>query len=157
MWVLMAVTDMQKLTVIGLNSSRTPFLHELMRLGVVEINSQEGVVNDEEWMPDIFRTSNSADVSRLEADIARVSVALDAINRYDTGKKPLIHTRKEIKRNVFVDHMNATKTATETITAIFFLIGFLIKGIFVLIIVANNVINIKIRTTMQTIDISIQF
>ena len=59
MWVLMAVTDMQKLTVIGLNSSRTPFLHELMRLGVVEINSQEGVVNDEEWMPDIFRTSNS--------------------------------------------------------------------------------------------------
>ena len=67
MWVLMAVTDMQKLTVIGLNSSRTPFLHELMRLGVVEINSQEGVVNDEEWMPDIFRTSNSADVSRLEA------------------------------------------------------------------------------------------
>ena len=49
----MAVTDMQKLTVIGLNSSRTPFLHELMRLGVVEINSQEGVVNDEEWMPDI--------------------------------------------------------------------------------------------------------
>ena len=109
----MAVTDMQKLTVIGLNSSRTPFLHELMRLGVVEINSQEGVVNDEEWMPDIFRTSNSADVSRLEADIARVSVALDAINRYDTGKKPLIHTRKEIKRNVFVDHMNATKTATE--------------------------------------------
>lgn len=113
MWVLMAVTDMQKLTVIGLNSSRTPFLHELMRLGVVEINSQEGVVNDEEWMPDIFRTSNSADVSRLEADIARVSVALDAINRYDIGKKPLIHTRKEIKRNVFVDHMNATKTATE--------------------------------------------
>ena len=55
----MAVTDMQKLTVIGLNSSRTPFLHELMRLSVVEINSQEGVVNDEEWMPDIFRTSSN--------------------------------------------------------------------------------------------------
>lgn len=55
----MAVTKMQKLTVIGLNSERTAFLHELMRLGVVEINSQEGVVNDEEWMPDIFRTSNS--------------------------------------------------------------------------------------------------
>ena len=39
--------------------------------------------------------------------------------------------------------LTPTKTATETITAIFFLIGFLIKGIFVLIIVANNVINIK--------------
>ena len=51
-----------------------------MRLGVVEINSQEGVVNDEEWMPDIFRTSNSADVSRLEADIAR------PIHRFISGK-----------------------------------------------------------------------
>lgn len=109
----MAVVEMCKLSVIGLNSSRTPFLHELMRLGVVEINSQEGVVNDEEWMPDIFRTSNSADVSRLEADLSRVSVALDAIGRYDTGKKPLIHTRKEIRRNEFVRYMDEVKTATE--------------------------------------------
>ena len=40
-------------TVIGLNSSRTPFIHELMHLGVVEIDSNEGAINDEEWMPDI--------------------------------------------------------------------------------------------------------
>ena len=55
----MAVVEMRKITVIGLNSSRTPFIHELMNLGIVEINSQEGIVSDEEWMPDIFRTSNS--------------------------------------------------------------------------------------------------
>ncbi len=109
----MAVTEMQKLTVIGLNSSRTPFLHELMRLGAVEINSQEGVINDEEWMPDIFRTSNSADVSRLEADIARVGMALEAINKFDTSKKPLLYTRKEIGRTAFEEHMDAVKTTTE--------------------------------------------
>ncbi|WP_313525368.1 V-type ATP synthase subunit I [Anaerotignum sp.] len=109
----MAVVEMRKLTVIGLNSGRTPFLHELMHLGVVEINSQEGMVNDEEWMPDIFRTSNSADVSRLEADIARVSTAIEAINRYDTKKKPLFQVREEIVRQDFVDHMNRTKTETE--------------------------------------------
>ncbi len=109
----MAVIEMQKLTVIGLNSGRTPFIHELMHLGVVEINSQEGVVNDEEWMSDIFRTSNSADVSRLEADISRVSTALEAINRYDKGKKPLFHTREEIGRGKFTDYMNRTKTETE--------------------------------------------
>lgn len=51
----MAVVEMRKLTVIGLNSSRTPFIHELMHLGVVEIDSNEGAINDEEWMPDIFR------------------------------------------------------------------------------------------------------
>ena len=109
----MAVVEMRKLTVIGLNSGRTPFIHELMHLGVVEINSQEGTVNDEEWMPDIFRTSNSADVSRLEADISRVSTALEAIDRYDTRKKPLFHVREEINRDDFVDHMNQTKTETE--------------------------------------------
>ncbi|NCC16065.1 MAG: V-type ATP synthase subunit I [Clostridia bacterium] len=109
----MAVVEMRKLTVIGLNSGRTPFIHELMHLGVVEINSQEGIVNDEEWMPDIFRTSNSADVSRLEADIARVSTAIEAINRYDTHKKPLFQVRQEIVREDFANHMNRTKTDTE--------------------------------------------
>ena len=89
----MAVVEMRKLTVIGLNSSRFSFIRELMHLGVVEINSQEGVVNDEEWMPDIFRTSNSADVSRLEADIARVSTALEAIGKYDAEKTPLCVSR----------------------------------------------------------------
>lgn len=109
----MAVVEMRKLTVIGLNSSRTPFLHELMHLGVVEINSQEGVINDEEWMPDIFRTSNSADVSRLEADIARVNTALEAIAKYDTTKKPLFRSRETMERSAFATHMDATKTDTE--------------------------------------------
>lgn len=109
----MAVTDMQKLTVIGLNSTQTPFLHELMQLGVVEINSQVGVVNDEEWMPDIFRTSNSADVSRLEADILRVSTALSAISKYDTAKQPLLRMRKEFGLDAFTKYMNEIKTKLE--------------------------------------------
>lgn len=109
----MAVVEMRKLTVIGLNSGQTPFLHELMHLGVVEINSQEGVVNDEEWMPDIFRTSNSADVSRLEADIARASTALDAITRYDTRKKPLFHVRQAMARQAYTEHMNRARTEIE--------------------------------------------
>ena len=109
----MAVVEMRKLTVIGLNSSRTPFIHELMHLGVVEINSNEGAINDEEWMPDIFRTSNSADVSRLEADISRVSTALEAIGRYDTAKKPLFPSRTTLDRGNFAKLMDSIKTETE--------------------------------------------
>ena len=109
----MAVTKMQKLSVIGLNSKRTAFLHELMHLGVVQINSQEGVVDDEEWVPDIFRASNSADVSRLEADMARVGVALEAVSAYDGVKKPLFRTRNEVDRDTFIAHMNRVKTETE--------------------------------------------
>lgn len=109
----MAVVEMRKLTVIGLNSSRTPFIHELMHLGVVEIDSNEGAINDEEWMPDIFRTSNSADVSRLEADISRVSTALEAIGKYDTAKKPLFPSRIKLYRGDFAKLMDSIKTETE--------------------------------------------
>ena len=109
----MAAVEMRKLTVIGLNSGRAPFIYELMHLGVVEINSQEGIVNDEDWMPDIFRTSNSADVSRLEGDIIRVSTALEAIEKYDPAKKPLLITRKEMGREAFIAYMNEVRTDTE--------------------------------------------
>ncbi|MBQ7759083.1 V-type ATP synthase subunit I [Anaerotignum sp.] len=109
----MAVVEMRKLTVIGLNSGRAPFIYELMHLGVVEINSQEGIISDEDWMPDIFRTSNSADVSRLEGDIIRVSTALEAIQKYDTAKKPLLITRKEMGREAFIAYMNEVRTDTE--------------------------------------------
>ena len=109
----MAAVEMRKLTVIGLNSGRAPFIYELMHLGVVEINSQEGLVNDEDWMPDIFRTSNSADVSRLEGDIIRVSTALEAIVKYDPSKKPLLITRQEFGRDDFIAHMNQVRTDTE--------------------------------------------
>ena len=109
----MAVVEMRKLTVIGLNSGRAPFIYELMHLGVVEINSQEGMINDEDWMPDIFRTSNSADVSRLEGDIIRVSTALEAIQKYDPAKKPLLITKKEMGRKEFIAYMNEVRTDTE--------------------------------------------
>ena len=109
----MAVVEMRKLTVIGLNSTRVPFISELMHLGVVEINSQAGVVDDEEWMPDIFRTSNSADVSRLESQISRVSTALEAISKYDTAKKPLFHTREVLERKGFIEHVDQSRTETE--------------------------------------------
>ena len=111
----MAAVEMRKITVIGLNSGRAPFIYELMHLGVVEINSQEGVVSDEEadWLPDNFRTSNSADASRLEGDIIRVSTALEAIAKYDPAKKPLLITRKEMGREEFIAYMNKVRTDTE--------------------------------------------
>ena len=111
----MAAVEMRKLTVIGLNSGRAPFIYELMHLGVVEINSQDGIISDEEtdWLPDIFRSSNSADVSRLEGDIIRVSTALEAISKYDPSKKPLLITRKEFGREEFIAYMNKVRTDTE--------------------------------------------
>ncbi|MBO5330557.1 MAG: hypothetical protein J6A71_08605, partial [Anaerotignum sp.] len=109
----MAAVEMRKLTVIGLNNSRIPFISELMNLGVVEINSQADVVDEEEWLPDIFRTSNSGDVSHLESEISRVSTALEAIGKYDTAKKPLFHTREVLERSGFIEHVDQSRLETE--------------------------------------------
>ena len=109
----MAVVEMRKLTVVGLNSIRVPFISELMHLGVVEISSQAGAVDDTEWMPDIFRTSNSADVSRLEFQISHVGTALEAIGKYDTAKKPLFHTREVVEQKGFIEHVDQSRLETE--------------------------------------------
>ncbi len=109
----MAVVEMRKITVIGLNNIRIPFISELMHLGVVEINSQAGVADDEAWMPDVFRTSNSVDVSHLESEISRVSTALEAISKYDTAKKPLFHTREVLERKGFIEHVDQSRLETE--------------------------------------------
>lgn len=111
----MAVVEMRKITVIGLNSSRIPFISELMNLGVVEINSQAGVIDDEEWMPDIFRASNSIDVSHLESEISRVSTALEAIAEYDTAKKPLMRTKEIVERSGFVETVDQSRFKTERV------------------------------------------
>ena len=116
----MAAVEMRKLTVIGLNSGRAPFIYELMHLGVVEINSQEGIVSDEDWMPDIFRTSNSADVSRLEGDIIRVSTALEAIAKYDfkaTADDELSFKRGDILK-VSTDAQQAVRRPLRVLTCL---------------------------------------
>lgn len=109
----MAVVEMRKISVIGLNSSRIPFISELMNLGVVEINSHAGTIDDEEWMPDIFRTSNSIDVSHLESEISRVSTALEAIEAYDPAKKPLLRTKDIVERSGFVEAVDQSRLKTE--------------------------------------------
>lgn len=109
----MAVLEMRKLSVVGMNAKRTSFIHELMHLGVVELNSQESFMSDEEWAPDIFRTSNSADTSRVEADIARVSLALEMINKHDPAKKPLFGGRKVVERDEFNNRLDSMKTDIE--------------------------------------------
>ena len=109
----MAVVEMRKLSVIGLNNSRAPFVSELMHLGVVELNSKADMVDDEEWMPDIFRTSNSVDVSFLESEISRVATALEAIGKYDTAKKPLFPTREVLGRKSFAEHVDQSRLKME--------------------------------------------
>ena len=75
----MAIVEMSRLSVICLNSRKTRFIKDLMDLGVVEIDSPSGRLSDNPLPAGTFVSNNSAEVSRLDAQIASLGAAIDAL------------------------------------------------------------------------------
>ncbi|MBD9219088.1 MAG: V-type ATP synthase subunit I, partial [Clostridiales bacterium] len=98
----MAIVEMSRLSVICLNSRKTRFIKDLMDLGFVEIDSPSGRLSDNPLPAGTFVSNNSAEVSRLDAQIASLGAAIDALEGYKKGKQPLFKTRREINAGEFV-------------------------------------------------------
>ena len=95
----MAIVKLSKLSVIGLNETKADVLGSLMKLGVVEINSQENKLADEDWSSLVQKDGDEDAVYSTDVKIAEASSTLDTLEKYYKGKKPLIKTRKaEIKQ-----------------------------------------------------------
>ena len=97
----MSIARMEKLTVIGLSEDRESLMEELMRLGVVQITSQETKLTDDEWKSMVSMDGNEEAAAKWDAQIARVAQALETIRRYSTSKKPLISTRLAVRQRDF--------------------------------------------------------
>ncbi len=97
----MAIVRMQKLSAIGLGSGREGLLEKLMKLGVVQLNVQENKLNDEEWSDLVSLDENDAEAAKLENRMVEAAQALEAIERYETTKKPLFSIRRGITRELF--------------------------------------------------------
>lgn len=98
----MAIVKLSKLSVIGLNETKADVLGSLMKLGVVEINSQENKLADEQWSSLVQKDGDEDAVYSTDVKIAEASSALDTLEKYYKGKKPLIKTRKAVSENEFV-------------------------------------------------------
>jgi V/A-type H+-transporting ATPase subunit I len=96
-----SIASMKKLSVIGLASEKKALMKSLMRLGVVEITTQEGKMTDEEWSRLVSLDGNESAVSEYDSRLLTIEQALDAFSKYGTEKKPLFQTRKPVKRNDF--------------------------------------------------------
>ena len=94
----MAIVKMNKLSVIGLETDKSALFEELMDLGVVELNDVSEKLLDKEWSGITVRAGEEDEVSKLEARLSEVQTIIDMIARYDTGKKPLFATRKEVTK-----------------------------------------------------------
>jgi len=98
----MAIVRLNKLSVVGLNSSKEKVLSELMALGFVEIDNQEDKLADESWGALLSKDGNEERVAEFDTSLTEVGAALDALDKYYPGKTGgLFKTRSEIKSSDF--------------------------------------------------------
>ncbi|HCT63788.1 MAG TPA: V-type ATP synthase subunit I [Lachnospiraceae bacterium] len=114
----MAIVELSKLSVIGLNDRKTQILKGLMDLGVVEINNQDGKLTDENWSSFIEKDGDEVVVYGLDTKISEASNALDALNKYDKGKKPFIKVRKPLKESEFEAKLKNRDAIEETVAEV---------------------------------------
>lgn len=100
----MSIIRMKKLAVIGLDAVKEPLISDLMEAGVVQITDQSQRLAEDETLKSFgVRDGDEAKVAALEADINRVSIALDTLEKYSTAKSPLFFTRRAMKKSAFAE------------------------------------------------------
>lgn len=112
----MAIVKLNKLSIIGLDENKAEILDSLMKMGVVEISDQEEKLTDEDWKVLVKRDGDEAAVYAADVKIAEISSALDTLEKYYKGKKPLIRTRKPVSEKEFRS-FEENKIRAEELTA----------------------------------------
>ena len=79
---------------------------------------QEEKLGDDRWKQMVKRDADERTVSEHEARIAKVSQALDVIDKYGTQKKPLLHTRKPITFPDFKKALEDERSIEEKVVLI---------------------------------------
>ena len=95
----MAIVKMNRLKLAGLQADRDELLEDLQKLGCVELESPADPENVQEWLSVTAR--DEADDSELRAAKAKLTAALDALDRYAPAKGGLFAGRPQISRNEF--------------------------------------------------------
>jgi len=92
---------MNKISVIGLEEDKDNIMTRLMDIGVVEINDLTDKLTDSEWSAVVTRDGDEDEVSRLDAQMSDVMMALETLDRYDLSKHPLFKTREVIQADAY--------------------------------------------------------
>ncbi|MCI1931668.1 MAG: V-type ATP synthase subunit I [Clostridia bacterium] len=109
----MAIVDLEKLSVIALNADKTEILKSLMSLGFVEMNGQDDKLADQEWSSLIKRDGNYEKSAEVESKLSEVSSAIEVLDKYFKGKKPLIKCRKAVSESEFAKKTSDSNKAFE--------------------------------------------
>lgn len=110
---------MNKISIIGMNTEKSLLIKDIMDLGVVEISSQDTKLTDPEWISFIKKDGNETEVLNYDAKISKISEVLNSLDKYDTSKRPLFSTRKEITSKEFsqkmLDNINIEENVSKVL------------------------------------------
>lgn len=109
---------MDKLSIIGLESDKDKLLRDLMDQGTVELIDQSDRLQQEDWAAIVQKDGEEDRVSRVESQLSEVQTALDAIERYDTSKKPLFNTRKAVSQSAYDTKLSGSEHIRSEVSRI---------------------------------------
>ena len=90
----MAIVEMSKLSIVGLNADKRAILNLLIKHGFVQIDDSSYLL-EEEYGEILQRDSAESEVIQLEQKISLLAQCLESIKKYVTIKKPLFEPKRE--------------------------------------------------------------
>lgn len=123
----MSIVKMKKLSVIGLSNNKEELIKHLMDLGVVELNTQDQKLLQEEWSNIFIKDGNEDEVSKIDSELQKISIVLEILSQYDKSKKPLIKTRRAITKREFKKIMDNKEDIQNTTDKVYKLYNSLVN------------------------------
>ncbi|MGB4439492.1 MAG: V-type ATP synthase subunit I [Sedimentibacter sp.] len=114
----MAIVKMNKISIIGLNNTKSLLIKELMDLGVIEISAQDLKLTDPEWISYVKKDGNENEVLNYDAKVAKINEVLNSLEKYDTSKRPLFSTRRSLSTKEFDEALLNYEKIEENVTSI---------------------------------------
>ena len=111
----MAIVNMNKLSVIGMNAEKEDIIKTLMSLGVVEITGVNDKLQNAKWSRLVDKDGDEERMAIQDKELVRVNNALGVLTKYANLKSPLFASRESISRADFDARcLDEKKFAEET-------------------------------------------
>lgn len=115
----MAIVEMKRLSVIGLDEVRDDLLADLIDLGIVQITDQKTADEETALQPALAGGGADGDkIARLDQRIADIELALDTLQTYSPEKQPMFFTRRDVDRRAFDAILTRRDTIAEQVDRI---------------------------------------
>jgi V/A-type H+-transporting ATPase subunit I len=90
---------MNKISLIGLETDKERVLENLMKIGMVEVKDLSENLSSDEWKDLAQNDGDNESIQELEAKIEKISAIIEYLERYDTQKKGLFSSKRDLSIN----------------------------------------------------------